>query len=170
MTNQEAISKGRALGSKRAKIEALQDELKLLLNDKNKIRNLLHRKAEQKFGLGSQELKRAKADIEAAYDRDVATLKKRFGGKIKRIRNSKKAVPKTMLGKLKQLGGETSSIVKKTWKKIPGKGPVAIGGAILITAVAAATYKRYRELEQERLKRLKHTLQKRLEAKAKKYE
>lgn len=171
MTNEEAIASGKLKGKIRADVEFLVKTKEEAMAVQNHYKSLAKAGARSKF-TGKrleQELQRIERDYQSSSKTIVDTIDKR----IDKLIHKKKIKKTTKTGKItkvvKDFAKDVSGGVSKTWNKIPAKGTIAVGGTVLVAAIAAATYRRYKKLEKERLENSKQLLKKTFEAKTRKY-
>ena len=103
-----------------------------------------------------EEYRRAKVIFTKNYN----IYKDKLDEAIKAANKRKKALKasgkgvKGYLNKGKKGIVDTAKKAGESWKSIPGKKPIFISAAILSAALSAALYKRYRDLENQRMKQL----------------
>lgn len=172
MDNSDAILIGKAKGKAKADIEAL-----LIAKAKGKEKNryykdLALRGAKEKYK--GDQLTKALQKINHDFNNSQKIIDDQFTKQIKKVASKSKKVKKvSKTGKItkaaKQVFKDVTGGASKTFHKIPYKGPAIITGSVLVAAVALATYRRYKQLEKERVQKLTNVVQKRLAAKARKY-
>ena len=135
-------------------------------NDPNK-RKALEFKLKKEQSLIRKNASKRLIELEADYRKGKITLTKNyniFKNKLddaiksadkrkKTLKSSSKGV-KGYISKGKKGIVDTAKKAGESWKSIPGKKPIFISAAILSAALSAALYKRYRDLENQRMKQL----------------